>query len=148
MTPTSLDAARETFQKISANISKIMRGQAGPTRQLLAALATGGHVLLEDFPGTGKTTLAKALAKSIDALEPRVNGFGKRLGERGLARAGKIFQQHMAAGGERGEQLARRPGLAAHDFGDVGGNFLERFARGVEAGRCHGRLYRDSLQDT
>ena len=65
-------AARDVFGRLAANVETVMRGQRPAVRRLLAAFAAGGHVLIEDNPGTGKTTLAKALAASIGAKFSRV----------------------------------------------------------------------------
>lgn len=72
ITDESLSTARSTLQSLSVNLGRILRGQSAAIRRLLAAFASGGHVLLQDVPGTGKTTLAKALAYSCRAEFQRV----------------------------------------------------------------------------
>jgi MoxR-like ATPase len=62
----------DAFQKLIANVDKAIMGKDHVIRLVLTALVSDGHVLLEDFPGTGKTVLAKSLANTLDGTTSRI----------------------------------------------------------------------------
>ena len=73
-TESAVARARDVAQRIRDNISKVIVGKHASIDLLLIALLSEGHVLLEDVPGMGKTLMARALARSVDAPFARVQG--------------------------------------------------------------------------
>jgi MoxR-like ATPase len=70
--PGTSGPVSEAAAKISANIGRVLVGKDDVVELTLAAILSGGHVLIEDVPGIGKTTLARCLASSLDCVFRRI----------------------------------------------------------------------------
>lgn len=66
------EEALDIYKRLFNNITSVIKGKEEVIQKLLSAFFSGGHTLIEDVPGTGKTTLAKTLAKSIDCDFKRI----------------------------------------------------------------------------
>src|SRR5690606_4470541 len=69
---TAPASARATALAIEENVRRVVQGKDEAVRLALIALLAGGHLLIEDVPGTGKTVLARAIARSLDATFRRI----------------------------------------------------------------------------
>jgi len=72
VTPEQATWFADAFGKLVDNVDKAIVGKKPVIRLVVAAMLSDGHVLLEDYPGTGKTVLAKALANTLDGTHSRI----------------------------------------------------------------------------
>jgi len=72
VTPEQLQWFGDRFRTITDNIEQVIQGKRDTIHLVVNCLLSGGHVLIEDVPGVGKTLLAKSLARSIDCTFQRV----------------------------------------------------------------------------
>ncbi len=70
--PWGPDRVAAVAERVVAAVDSVVRGKSDVVRTAVATLLSGGHLLVEDVPGVGKTVLAKALARSIDCSVSRV----------------------------------------------------------------------------
>ena len=72
MTPEQASAFQETFGRLVSNVEQVLLGKTFVVRLGFVALFSEGHLLLEDFPGTGKTSLARAIGQSVSGTSNRI----------------------------------------------------------------------------
>jgi len=72
MTPEQSTWFAETFDALVSNVGQALLGKERTVRLALTAMVAEGHLLLEDAPGTGKTSLAKALAATVQGTQHRI----------------------------------------------------------------------------
>jgi MoxR-like ATPase len=72
MTPEQTTWFAETFEALVANVGEALLGKEETVKLVLTAMLADGHVLLEDAPGTGKTSLAKAVAATVQGSHHRI----------------------------------------------------------------------------
>src|SRR5688572_3326673 len=70
--PVTTSRSLERIAALQANVEKVIRGKAEVIQFCIAALLARGHILLEDVPGVGKTTLAHALSRSVSLSFQRI----------------------------------------------------------------------------
>src|SRR5512145_3020287 len=70
----SVDRLRESAHRGLAALCRVVVGKEAQVRRALAVLLSGGHLLLEDLPGVGKTTLAKGLSRLLGGTYQRIQG--------------------------------------------------------------------------
>jgi len=72
MTPEQASWFSDVFNRLCANVEQVLLGKSHVIRLAFTAMLSEGHLLLEDFPGTGKTSLARAIAQSVQGSASRV----------------------------------------------------------------------------
>ena len=65
-------AFAERFELMVSNIGTVLKGKDDVVRLSLTALLANGHLLFEDYPGTGKTMLARAISETVSATTSRI----------------------------------------------------------------------------